>query len=36
MLDAQLIERILRALTAGMIIGAIYGLVCVGLALIFG
>jgi branched-chain amino acid transport system permease protein len=35
--DAQiLIENILNALTAGILIGCIYGLMCVGLGLIFG
>jgi branched-chain amino acid transport system permease protein len=34
--DAQAIENILQSLTAGLLIGAIYGLMCVGLALIFG
>jgi branched-chain amino acid transport system permease protein len=34
--DAQAIENILQSLTAGVLIGAIYGLMCVGLALIFG
>ena len=34
--DAQSIENVLQALTAGLMIGAIYGLMCVGLALIFG
>ena len=33
---AQLVENVLQALTAGLLIGAIYGLMCVGLALIFG
>jgi len=32
----QLTENFLQALTAGMLTGAIYGLVCVGLSLIFG
>jgi branched-chain amino acid transport system permease protein len=36
MLDAQLVENILQSLTAGVLIGAIYGLMCTGLALIFG
>ena len=31
-----LVESILQALTAGVLIGAIYGLMCVGLAMIFG
>jgi branched-chain amino acid transport system permease protein len=29
-------ENVLQALTAGLLIGALYGLMCVGLALIFG
>jgi branched-chain amino acid transport system permease protein len=33
---AQILENILQALAAGLLIGAIYGLMCVGLALIFG
>ncbi|HEY0354197.1 MAG TPA: branched-chain amino acid ABC transporter permease, partial [Enterovirga sp.] len=33
---AQVLENILQALAAGLLIGAIYGLMCVGLALIFG
>jgi branched-chain amino acid transport system permease protein len=32
----QLIENVLQALAAGLLVGAIYGLMCVGLALIFG
>ena len=32
----QLVENILQALAAGLLVGAIYGLMCVGLALIFG
>ncbi|UOM35011.1 branched-chain amino acid ABC transporter permease [Acuticoccus sp. I52.16.1] len=37
MTDTQiLIESVLQALVAGLLIGAIYGLMCVGLALIFG
>jgi branched-chain amino acid transport system permease protein len=32
----QLVENILQALTAGLLTGAIYGLMCVGLSLIFG
>jgi branched-chain amino acid transport system permease protein len=31
-----LIEAILNALTAGVTIGCIYGLMCIGLGLIFG
>jgi len=33
---AQLVENFLQALTAGLSTGAIYGLLCVGLSLIFG
>jgi len=33
---AQLVENFLQALTAGLATGAIYGLLCVGLSLIFG
>lgn len=33
---AQSIENFLQALSAGLLVGAIYGLMCVGLALIFG
>lgn len=33
---AQFIENFLQALAAGLLTGAIYGLVCVGLSLIFG
>ena len=32
----QFFENVLQALTAGLLLGAIYGLMCVGLALIFG
>ena len=32
----QALEGFLQALTAGLLIGAIYGLMCVGLGLIFG
>ncbi len=32
----QLLENVLQALAAGLLVGAIYGLMCVGLALIFG
>jgi branched-chain amino acid transport system permease protein len=32
----QVVENFLQALTAGLMVGAIYGLMCVGLALIFG
>ena len=32
----QLVENFLQALTAGLLTGAIYGLMCVGLSLIFG
>ena len=31
-----LIENVLNAVTAGITIGAIYGLMCIGLGLIFG
>ena len=31
-----LIENVLNALTAGITIGSIYGLMCIGLGLIFG
>ena len=31
-----LIESTLQAIAAGILIGAIYGLMCVGLAMIFG
>jgi branched-chain amino acid transport system permease protein len=33
---AQLVENFLQALFAGLTVGSIYGLMCVGLALIFG
>jgi branched-chain amino acid transport system permease protein len=33
---AQLVENIAQATAAGLFVGAIYGLMCVGLALIFG
>jgi branched-chain amino acid transport system permease protein len=33
---AQSVENLLQALSAGLLVGAIYGLMCVGLALIFG
>jgi branched-chain amino acid transport system permease protein len=33
---AQFIENVLQSLSAGILVGAIYGLMCVGLALIFG
>ncbi|MEO8627866.1 MAG: branched-chain amino acid ABC transporter permease, partial [Betaproteobacteria bacterium] len=33
---AQLVENFLQALTAGLLTGSIYGLMCVGLSLIFG
>ncbi len=33
---AQLLENFLQALTAGLLTGAIYGLMCVGLSVIFG
>lgn len=32
----QILENVLQALVAGLLVGAIYGLMCVGLALIFG
>lgn len=35
-MTAQLVENILQALVAGLLAGAIYGLMCVGLGLIFG
>lgn len=35
-MTAQLVENVLQALFAGLLVGAIYGLMCVGLALIFG
>lgn len=35
-MTVQAVENILQALAAGLLIGAIYGLMCVGLALIFG
>jgi branched-chain amino acid transport system permease protein len=34
--SAQLVENVLQALAAGILAGAIYGLMCVGLGLIFG
>jgi branched-chain amino acid transport system permease protein len=36
MIVSQLLENFLQALTAGLLAGSIYGLMCVGLALIFG
>jgi len=33
---AQFVESFLQALTAGLLTGAVYGLMCVGLSLIFG
>ena len=36
MSGAQFLENFLQALSAGMLTGAIYGLMCVGLSLIFG
>jgi branched-chain amino acid transport system permease protein len=36
MFDAQSVENVLQSLMAGVLIGAIYGLMCTGLALIFG
>ena len=35
-MTAQAVENLLQALVAGLLVGAIYGLMCVGLALIFG
>jgi branched-chain amino acid transport system permease protein len=35
-MSAQAVENLLQALVAGLLVGAIYGLMCVGLALIFG
>ena len=35
-MTAQMVENFLQALAAGLLVGAIYGLMCVGLALIFG
>ena len=35
-MTVQLVENVLQALAAGLLVGAIYGLMCVGLALIFG
>jgi branched-chain amino acid transport system permease protein len=35
-MTSQVLENILQALAAGLLVGAIYGLMCVGLALIFG
>ena len=35
-MTAQIVENFLQALFAGLTVGAIYGLMCVGLALIFG
>ena len=32
----QALESFLQAMTAGLLIGAVYGLMCVGLGLIFG
>ena len=32
----QVVENVLQALAAGLLAGAIYGLMCVGLGLIFG
>lgn len=36
MFSVQLVENVLQSLTAGLLLGALYGLMCVGLALIFG
>jgi branched-chain amino acid transport system permease protein len=35
-MTAQVVENVLQALVAGLLAGAIYGLMCVGLGLIFG
>src|SRR5215510_1239790 len=35
-MTAQMVENFLQAMAAGLLVGAIYGLMCVGLALIFG
>jgi len=35
-MTAQMAENFLQAAAAGLLVGAIYGLMCVGLALIFG
>ena len=35
-MTAQLVENVLQALAAGLLAGSIYGLMCVGLGLIFG
>ena len=35
-MSAQMLENVLQALAAGLLAGAIYGLMCVGLGLIFG
>jgi branched-chain amino acid transport system permease protein len=35
-MTAQAMENVLQALTAGLLVGAIYGMMCVGLAIIFG
>lgn len=35
-MNPQIVENALQALVAGLLVGAIYGLMCVGLALIFG
>jgi branched-chain amino acid transport system permease protein len=34
--SAQIAENVLQAAAAGLLVGAIYGLMCVGLSLIFG
>jgi branched-chain amino acid transport system permease protein len=36
MLDPALVERILQSLALGLLIGSVYGLLCLGLGLIFG
>jgi branched-chain amino acid transport system permease protein len=35
-MTAQMVENFLQAMAAGLLVGSIYGLMCVGLALIFG
>jgi branched-chain amino acid transport system permease protein len=36
MFSVQMVENVLQSLSAGLLLGALYGLMCVGLALIFG
>ena len=36
LMSAQFLENFLQALIAGLLTGAIYGLLCVGLSVIFG